>query len=89
MIIELQKSPQAVLPSEKLMDWVLTVVGRSYTNKEAADWSNWFLTEMVRLEDGVFGLKSGRKSFRSRLKREDKDRIFRIKSGVYLLQGRD
>ncbi|MFQ6123481.1 MAG: tetratricopeptide repeat protein [Candidatus Heimdallarchaeota archaeon] len=57
LITELQKNPEGIQPSEKLMDWILTVVERSYSKKEAADWSNWFLSEMIRLEEIVLANK--------------------------------
>ena len=57
LITALQKHPDGIQPSEKLMGWVLTVVERSYSKKESADWSNWFLSEMIRLEEIVLANK--------------------------------
>ncbi len=57
LITALQRHPEGIQPSEKLMDWVLTVVEKSYSKKEAADWSHWFLSEMIRLEEIVLANK--------------------------------
>jgi len=51
LIVELQKDPEGIVQSERLMDWILTIVARSYSNKEAADWGNWFMSELNRLEE--------------------------------------